>query len=462
MQQPQKTEESGYHQRGSMEYGGYDGACSTSFGEQKKQNGEEKLLEKILNPNNLNKAYQQVVRNKGAGGVDGMTYDKLLPHLRAHKEELLEALRNGTYKPMPVKRVSIPKGKGEYRKLGIPTVVDRMIQQAINQILQPIFEKEFSEHSYGFRPKRSAHQAIAKAKTYYESGYKQVVDIDMKAYFDTVNHDKLMYLLEQKITDKRVLHLIRSYLKSGIMENGLYEQSEKGTPQGGNLSPLLSNIYLNEFDKLLESRGHKFVRYADDCNIYVKTRRAGRRVMTSVTKYLEGTLKLTVNTTKSAVGSPVRRKFLGFQMHTQRDEVKLKPSRASKIKLKAKLRLITKRSRGVSLETVLKEINRLMTGWINYYGIAMMKSYMFEINGWLRRRIRQYIIKQWKNVRTKMTNLMNLGVERPTAYYRASSSRGYWFEAKHMTIHKALGNEELEKRGYRNIYVQYLEKHSSY
>src|SRR5690625_4463376 len=295
-------------------------------------------MDNILSKNNLNQAYLQVVRNKGAAGVDGMTYDQLLPHLKEHREELLESLQNGTYRPQPVLRVEIPKPGGGIRKLGIPTVIDRMIQQAINQVLQPIFDPTFSDNSFGFRPKRSAHQAIIQAKAYYEQGYKYVVDIDMKAYFDTVNHDKLMYYIERKIQDKRVLYLIRQYLKSGIMVNGLFESSEKGTPQGGNLSPLLSNIYLHEFDKLLTTRGHRFVRYADDCNIYVKSKRVGYRVMENSIKFLEGKLKLTVNRKKSAVGSPLRRKFLGFCILLTRNGVKIRPHQKAKTTVKKRLK----------------------------------------------------------------------------------------------------------------------------
>lgn len=297
MQQTQKTEKSGYCQKASVEHEGYDGAHSAFHGEMNRQDGEN-LFERILERGNLNRAYLQVVRNKGAAGVDGMSYDQLLPYLKENREELLDQLRKGTHQPQPVLRVEIPKPNGGTRKLGIPTVIDRMIQQAINQVLQPIFDPTFSDNSFGFRPQRSAQMAIERAKSYYEEGYKTVVDIDMKAYFDTVNHDKLMYFIEKKVTDKRVLRLIRLYLQSGVLVNGIFNASDEGTPQGGNLSPLLSNIYLNEFDQLLEQRGHKFVRYADDCNIYVRSKRAGARVMKNAFRYLEGELKLTVNREK--------------------------------------------------------------------------------------------------------------------------------------------------------------------
>ncbi|MDQ0216902.1 group II intron reverse transcriptase/maturase [Oikeobacillus pervagus] len=461
MRQLQKTEQSGYRQRDNVEHEGYDGVHSNFHGELNNQNGVN-LFEKILSRNNLNLAYLQVVRNKGAAGIDGMTYDQLLPHLKEHKEELLMKLRNGIYRPQPVLRVEIPKPDGGVRKLGIPTVIDRMIQQAINQVLQPIFDPAFSDNSFGFRPKRSAHHAIIRAKSYYEQGYKYVVDIDMKAYFDTVNHDKLMYYIEKKIQDKRVLRLIRQYLKSGIMINGLFQASEEGTPQGGNLSPLLSNIYLNEFDKLLTTRGHKFVRYADDCNIYVKSKRAGYRVMESSINFLEGELKLTVNREKSAVGSPLKRKFLGFCLLPTKNGVKIRPHQKAKSTVKQKLKKITKRNRGKSIEVLFVQIKQLMTGWLNYYGIGEMKSFMKEINGWLKRRIRQYIWKQWKKPRTRYRNLIRLGIEEQKAYEWSNTRKGYWRISSSYILHRSLTDEKLALLGYMNISEKYQSIHSNY
>jgi len=457
----QKTREPGYHQRDSVEHEGYDGAHSNFRGEISHQNGVH-LFEKILSRNNLNQAFLQVVRNKGAAGVDGMTYDQLLPYLKEHKEELLNSLRNGIFRPKPVLRVEIPKPNGGVRKLGIPTVIDRMIQQAINQVLQPIFDPTFSENSFGFRSKRSAHQAIMRAKSYYEQGYKYAVDIDMKAYFDTVNHDKLMYFVEQKIQDKRVLKLIRMYLTSGIMVNGLFETSEEGTPQGGNLSPLLSNIYLNEFDKLLTKRGHKFVRYADDCNIYVKSKRAGYRVMSNSIKFLEKELKLTVNREKSAVGSPLKRKFLGFCIIPMKYGVKIRPHQQAKLSVKQKLRKLTKRNRGRNIELILKQIKQLMTGWINYYGISVMKSFMKELNGWLKRRLRQYIWKQWKKPRTRYKNLIRLGIDEPKAYEWSNTRKGYWRISASYILHRSLTDEKLAQLGYMDISEKYQFVHSNY
>ena len=461
LRQLQKTRQLDYRERDSVEHEGYHGVHSNFHGEVRNQNGVH-LFEKILNRNNLNQAFLQVVRNKGAAGVDGMTYDQLLPYLKEHKEELLTDLRNVTYRPQPVLRKEIKKEEGGVRKLGIPTVIDRMIQQAINQVLQPIFDPTFSDNSFGFRPKRSAHQAIRQAKSYYEQGYKYVVDIDMKAYFDTVNHDKLMYYVERKVQDKRVLKLIRRYLESGIMIDGLFETSEEGTPQGGNLSPLLSNIYLNEFDKLLEKRGHKFVRYADDCNIYVKSKRAGHRVMEKSITYLEGQLKLTANREKSAVGSPLKRKFLGFCIMPMKNGVKIRPHQKAKHSVKKKLRKLTKRNQGRSIKIILAKLKQLMTGWINYYGISVMKSFIHEINGWLKRRIRQYIWKQWKKPKTKCKNLIRLGIDRQKAYEWSNTRKGYWRISASYVLHRTLTDEILALLGYMDLSKKYQKVHSNY
>lgn len=448
-------------QRDNVEREEYGKACSTFHGEQNNQDSVN-LFEKILSRNNLNLAYMQVVRNKGAAGVDGMTYDQLLPYLKDNREILLEQLRGGRYKPQPVLRVEIPKPTGGKRQLGIPTVIDRMIQQAINQVLQPLFEPEFSDNSFGFRPKRSAQMAIIQAKEYYEQGYKHVVDIDMKAYFDTVNHDKLMYYIEKKVKDKRVLQLIRSYLVSGIMDRGLFSSSDKGTPQGGNLSPLLSNIYLHEFDKLLEERGHKFVRYADDCNIYVKSRRAANRVMNQSIAFLEGSLKLEVNRNKSAVGSPIKRKFVGFCLLATKKGIKIRPHNQTKETVKSKLKKLTKRNSGKNIELILKQVKQLMTGWLNYYGIGEMTKFMIDLNGWLKRRIRQYIWKQWKNPRTKRRNLIRLGIDKAKAYEWSNTRKGYWKVSRSYILHRSLTNKELASLGYQDIAKQYQLIHSNY
>lgn len=464
MRVSQKTGEPDYRQKNTVERERYEEARSAYYGERRNRNGvySTSLFERILERDNLNLSYLQVIRNKGAAGVDGMTYDQLLPYLKENRQELLQKLRTGKYKPQPVLRVEIPKPNGEKRKLGIPTVIDRMIQQAINQILQPVFEPELSDNSFGFRPKRSAKMAIIRAQSYYEQGYKVMVDIDMKAYFDTVNHDKLMYFIERKVKDKQVLQLIRNYLTSGILDKGVFEKSEKGTPQGGNLSPLLSNIYLNEFDKLLESRGHRFVRYADDCNIYVRSRRAGHRVMEKSVAFLEGKLKLTVNKEKSAVGSPLRRKFVGFCLMVTKAGVKIRPHQKAKDTVKQKLKKLTKRNRGRSLSLSLKEVRQLMTGWLNYYGISEMKKFISDLNGWLRRRIRQYIWKQWKLPRTRRYNLIRLGIEKQKAYEWSNTRKGYWRIADSYILHRSLTNKELIRNGYVDIAIQYQFIHFNY
>ncbi|WP_270786532.1 group II intron reverse transcriptase/maturase [Enterococcus avium] len=434
MRRPQKTRKLGYHQRASVEHEGYDEVRSTSCGEQRKQDGVENLFGRILERNNLNQAYLQVVRNKGAAGADGMTVDQLLPYLKEHREELLSNLRQGNYKPQPVLRVEIPKPNGGVRK----TVIDRMLQQAINQVLQPLFEPEFSDNSYGFRPNRSAHDAVKKAKSYYEQGYRYVVDIDMKAYFDTVNHDKLMYFIERKVKDKQVLKLIRQYLMSGVMENGLITTTEEGTPQGGNLSP--------------------------NCNIYVRSKRAGQRVMKKSIQFLEEQLKLTVNREKSAVGSPLKRKFLGFCILPTKKGIKIRPHAKAKQRVKSKLKQLTKRNRGRSIQLILKEIKQLMTGWINYYGIGEMKEFMRELNGWLKRRIRQYIWKQWKNPnpRTKRKNLIRLGIDKAKAYEWSNTRKGIWSISKSHILHRSLTDKELARQGYEDISLKYQFVHSTY
>lgn len=375
---------------------------------------------------------------------------------------MLTALRSGKYKPKAVRRVEIPKPDGGKRKLGVPTVIDRMIQQAIVQVMQPIYEPIFSDNSYGFRPKRSAHQAISKALEYYNEGYTQVVDLDLAKYFDTVNHDMLIDMLREQIKDERVITLIRKYLKSGVMINGLISPTTEGTPQGGNLSPLLSNIYLTAFDKLLESRGHKYVRYADDCNIYVKSRRAAERVMTTCVKFLEGKLKLKVNQQKSQVGSPLKLKFLGFSLYKIRKKAGIRPHGKSIKRFKDKIRELTSRKQARSVENILKRINRYTTGWLGYYSIANMESKIKSLNEWLRRRIRQIYWKQWKRIKTKHDNLVRLGINNSKAWEWANSRKGYWIISNSHILHKSLTNEYLASVGYDDILHRYKVLHSNY
>ena len=409
MQRPQKTAQAGCHCESMVETESSREACSIALTETDRRDGAEDLLERILDRNNLNKAYLKVKRNGGSAGVDEMTVDGMLPYLKEHREELLTALRNGWYKPQAVRRVEIPKPDGGVRKLGVPTVIDRMIQQAIVQVLQPMYEPLFSDSSYGFRPKRSAHQAISKALEYYEQGYRYVVDLDLAKYFDTVNHAILIGMLREQIKDERVVKLIHKFLKSGVMEHGLVSPTREGTPQGGNLSPLLSNIYLTAFDRLLESRGHKFVRYADDCNIYVKSRRAAERVMASCVKFLEGTLKLTVNQTKSQVGSPLKLKFLGFSLYKTGRKAGIRPHQKSIMRFKDKIRELTSRKQARSVELILKRLKRYTTGWLGYYSIADMESHMKRLTEWVRRRIRQIYWKQWK--KSRQNTITSCGLE---------------------------------------------------
>lgn len=438
------------------------GACSVTELERSRKDGAERLLERILDRNNLNQAYLKVKRNGGAAGVDGMTVDEMLPYLREHREELLEELCLGKYKPKAVRRVEIPKPDGGKRMLGVPTVIDRMLQQAIVQVIQPIFEPTFSENSYGFRPKRRAGQAIQKAVEYYDEGYTQVVDLDLAKYFDTVNHDILIDMIRVEIKDERVISLIRKYLKSGVMINGLISPTTEGTPQGGNLSPLLSNIYLTAFDRLLESRGHKFVRYADDCNIYVKSRRAAERVMANCVKFLEEKLKLKVNRTKSQVGSPLRLKFLGFSLCKIGKKTGIRPHGKSVKRFKDKIRELTSRKQARPVETILKRIKVYTTGWLGYYSIADMDSLMKRCNEWIRRRIRQIYWKQWKRVSARFANLKRLGVDKHKAWEWANSRKGYWRISDSLILHRSLTNEYLASVGYDDIYQRYKVLHLNY
>jgi group II intron reverse transcriptase/maturase len=409
------------------------------------------LIEKVLSRNNLNNAYRRVKRNNGVPGIDGMTVDELGPYLREHRQEIKEAIRAGKYKETPVKRVEIPKPDGSKRQLGIPTVRDRFVQQAVAQVLTPIYEEVFSDNSFGFRPKKSAADAIERARGYYESGLEVVVDIDMRKFFDEVNHDKLMYFIERRIKDKLVLRLIRRFLVSGIMENGMFQASEKGTPQGGPLSPLLANIYLHEVDMELERRGHKFVRYADDMNIYVHSRRAGERVLESMTFFLEKKMKLVVNQEKSKVGSPRELKFLGFTLARQSGVAVIRIHRTAKSRIIAKLKKITERSRGVSLDVILEEIKMTMRGWINYYGIAQLKSFLERTDNWLRSRIRMYIWKQWKKPKTRIKALIKLGATADEAKRISYSRKGYWHSVHTWEAQSKLSNKRLETRGLLNL-----------
>jgi len=397
------------------------------------------IWEAIWGKENLHRALRRVESNRGAPGVDGMRVEELRPYLKTHWTEDREALESERYRPSPVKRVEIPKPSGGMRELGIPTVLDRLLQQAIAQVLVPLFEARFSPQSYGFRPGRSARDAVKQAQAYVQEGYEWVVDVDLENYFDRVNHDMLMARVARVVKDKRVLKLIRRYLQSGVMLNGVIVRSEEGTPQGGPLSPLLSNIMLDDLDKELEKRGHRFVRYADDCNIYVRSRRAGERVMESVGKFLERKLKLKVNRKKSKVDRAQRVKFLGFSFYKRKGKVLIRVARESLARLREKLRWLTRRTRSGKLEEVIREINRLIMGWIGYFQIADTPSVFDELDRWLRRRLRQLVWKRWKRGKTRFRGLVSLGVSRKRA---ALGARGKspWHMAKSPVVHEAMSN----------------------
>lgn len=402
------------------------------------------LMEKICNRANLNQAYKRVKANKGAPGVDRVSVKALGEYISNHKEQLIETLLSGSYKPNPVRQVMIPKPGGGERQLGIPTVLDRMIQQAILQVLEPMFDREFSESSYGFRPKRSAQNALKQAKAYVESGNTWVVDMDLEKFFDRVNHDILMSKLAKRIGDKRLLKIIRGFLTAGIMQEGVVVSRYAGTPQGGPLSPLLSNILLDELDKELERRGHKFCRYADDQNIYVKSKRSGERVYTSIKQFLEKKLKLKVNEEKSAVAQVCERKFLGYQIL---NDGRLMIAMTSIQRAKDKVRRLTWRSRGKSFEQVITELNNFLRGWSNYYKLAEAKSLWKKLDSWVRRKLRCYKLKQKKRGTSIAKLLMSLGVSEKESRQIGSSGKGWWRLSRTYAVHRALDNVWLKKWG---------------
>ena len=405
------------------------------------------LLEKILDDKNLFNAYKQVYRNKGMSGVDGITIDELGYYMFKHKKEIKEQIRNLKYKPSPVKRVEIPKGNGKTRKLGIPTVVDRLIQQAMVQVLSPIFEQQFSDNSYGFRPNRCCEQAIIKALECFNDGYDWIVDIDLQAFFDNVNQDKLIGIIRRTIKDGRVISLIRKYLVSGVMINGVCQPTKVGTPQGGNLSPLLSNIMLNELDKELEKRGLKFVRYADDCLIMIKSEKAANRVMNTITNFIENKLGLIVNVEKSKIARPNEIKYLGFGFYNKKGKWRPKPHLKSVQKFESKLKDITSRSNAISIADKIVKLNQVIRGWINYFRIADMKALMTRISEHLRHRLRMCIWKYWKKPITKYKALRKLGISEYNAHMVANTRRGYYWVASTVILHMAISNKRLNEKG---------------
>lgn len=427
----------------------------------RKRGTSMELLEKILSKQNLNLAYKQVYKNKGASGVDGITTDKLFSYIKEHKEEILWKIRNRQYKPLPVRRVYIPKENGKLRKLGIPSVIDRVIQQAIVQVLTPIYEEQFSDNSYGFRPNRCCEQAVIKALECFNDGYDWIVDIDLQSFFDEVNQDKLMTIIHRTIKDDDVISLIRKFLQSGVMEKDIIQETKKGTPQGGDLSPLLSNIMLNELDKELEKRGLNFVRYADDCLIMVKSEKAANRVMESITTFITKKLGLKVNLEKSKIARPNQIKYLGFGFYKKINQNiwRPKPHIKSVQKFKTKLRNILVRSRSISLDERLFKLKQLIYGWVNYFRIADMKILLVKIDSWIRRKLRVVIWKQWKKIRKRYTCLRKLGITHRDAYVTANSRRGYYHLAHTRVLETAISKERLNKRGLVNSLDHYLKVH---
>ena len=428
----------------------------------RKERTSMELLEKVLDDKNLFEAYKQVYKNKGTSGVDGITVDELGVYMYKHKEEIKEQIRNRKYKPSPVRRVYIPKENGDRRGLGIPTVVDRLIQQAIVQVLSPIYEEQFSETSYGFRSKRSCEMAIIKLLEYFNDGYTWIVDIDLQKFFDTVCHDKLISIIMKTIHDGELVSLIRKYLVSGVMENGVVSPTKVGTPQGGNLSPLLSNIMLNELDKELEKRGLKFTRYADDCIIVVQSEKAANRVMASITKFIEKKLGLKVNVEKSKVARPNQIKYLGFGFYyTQTGKIKPKPHLKSMQKFMRKLKHLTKRSWNISLGERIIKLNQVIRGWINYFRIADMKAGLKSISEHLRRRIRCVIWKQWKTCEHRYKSLLKLGVSREKARRTSYSRASYWHNSMSIVVNVAISNDRLKRKGLVSPLDHYLKVHTA-
>jgi RNA-directed DNA polymerase len=405
------------------------------------------LMEEICERENLKKALQRVKANKGSPGIDGMTVEELPGYLKQHWPVIREQLLKGTYEPKPVRRVEIEKPDGGgMRKLGIPTVLDRVVQQAAMQVLQQQWNPTFSEHSYGFRPGRSAHQAVAQAQQYVAAGYSWVVDLDLEKFFDRVNHDKLMGQIAKRVEDKRLRKLIRAFLNAGVMENGLVSPSVEGTPQGGPLSPLLSNLVLDELDRELERRGHHYVRYADDSNIYVRSEQAGRRVMESITRFITHKLKLKVNETKSAVARPQERKFLGFSL-TAGPEVKRVIAPQALVRFKRRIREITRRAKGVSIQQTIKELASYMRGWRSYFGFCETPQVLVYLTRWVRLRLRAALWRQWKTPRRRRAALLALGVRPHLAKNTASSGRGPWYLAKSKALSVGLSNAYFKSLG---------------
>ena len=418
------------------------------------------LLEAMLTRENLVRAWKRVKANKGAAGIDGRTIAETWEWLKSDGWSITrEQLRSGTYQPQPTRSAEIPKPSGGVRELSIPTVLDRLIQQAMLQVLTPLFDPQFSDFSYGFRPKRSAHQAIRQAKKYIEEGCSWVVDIDLENFFDRVNHDKLMTRVARRVSDSRMLRLIRSYLESGVMRSGVKVRRDDGTPQGGPLSPLLANIMLDDLDRLLQRRGHRFVRYADDCNVYVRSRRAGERVKGAITRFVTRELKLKVNEAKSAVDRPGKRRLLGYSFY---NGSKLRIAPKSLERLKRKVRELTRRNWSISLDERLRQLSRFLRGWMNYFALAETPKRLRELDGWIRRRVRLCVWKTWKRVRTRIRKLRSFGIREDVVRMTANCRRGHWYIAGGSTLSAALPAEWLRAQGLTSLYDRWLQLETVY
>ena len=417
----------------------------------------DNLMEQILHKDNLNKAYKKVKSNKGAAGVDGMSVDELLGFLRDNQKQLIQQIKDGKYKPNPVRRVEIPKEtKGEFKKLGVPTVVDRVFQQAITQVLSPIYEKQFSENSFGFRPNRGAHDALKQCQTNVNDGYVYVVDMDLEKFFDTVSQSKLIEVLSRTIKDGRVISLIHKYLNAGEISRGMFEKTAVGMPQGGPLSPLLSNIMLNEMDKELTRRGHRFVRYADDCMIFCKSRKSAERTLENIVPYIEGKLFLKVNRTKTSAAHISKVKYLGYSFYRYKCKCRFRVHPKSVEKMKNKIRELTDRSNGWGNEYRALKLTQFIRGWVNYFGKADMKSLLRSNDEWLRHRIRAIYWKQWKKVKTKFKELRKLGVEEEKAWICANMRNGNWYCSGYFVLQTAFNNKKLRELGYPTFTEFYL------
>ena len=417
----------------------------------------DNLMEQLLHKDNLNKAYKKVKSNKGAGGVDGMSVDELSGFLKNNQKQLIQKIKDGKYKPNPVRRVEIPKEtKGEFRKLGVPTVVDRVFQQAITQVLSPIYEKQFSENSFGFRPNRGAHDALKQCQTNVNDGYAYVVDMDLEKFFDTVCQSKLIEVLSRTIKDGRVISLIHKYLNAGVINKGMFEKTEAGMPQGGPLSPLLSNIMLNELDKELERRGHRFVRYADDCMIFCKSKKSAERTLNNIVPYIEGKLFLKVNRTKTCVAHISEVKYLGYSFYRYKGKCRFRVHPKSVNKMKNKIRELTDRHNGWGNEYRALQLTQFIRGWVNYFGMADMKSLLQSNDEWLRHRIRAIYWKQWKKAKTKFRELKKLDVGEEKAWICANMRNGNWYCSGYFILQTAFNNKKLRELGYPTFTEFYL------